>query len=292
MKNYIFPRNKYFIEDPAPYDKTQTIVGMAIKRVLYRGKSSFQKIEFFDTYAFGKILALDGITQTTEVEEFVYHEMLCQVPMLIHNNPKRILIIGGGDGGSLEEVLKYDIERVWMVEIDEMVIDLSKKYLPSISKGAFNDKRAEVIIGDGKEKIRNSRNFFDVIIMDLSDPGGPAEELVSLNFYKDVKRALRKGGIISIQGGSFDVQPDLVKNIYARLSKIFAYVKIHLAVVPAYQAGECCFVIASDDKNLHNITQKEIEKKIKNLKLDLGYLSPEIYFSSQIIPKYLKDKLK
>ncbi|MFH1894495.1 MAG: polyamine aminopropyltransferase [Patescibacteria group bacterium] len=292
MKKYIFPKDKFFIEEPAPYDKTQTIVGMEVKKVLYRGRSSFQKIEFFDTYEFGKILALDGITQTTEKDEFIYHEMLCQIPMLMHSALKRVLIIGGGDGGSLEEVLKHNVEKVWMVEIDKMVMDLSKKYLPSISKGAFHDKRAEVIIGDGKEYIRKSKNFFDVIIMDLSDPGGPAEELVSLKFYKDVKRALKKGGIICIQGGSFDIQPSLVRNIFVRLNKIFSYVRIHLAVVPAYQAGECCFIMASADKRFENITQKEIEKKIKKLKLDLKYLSPEIYFSSQVIPRYLKEKLK
>ncbi len=291
-KNYTcFKKNKWFFEETVPFDDSDLMIGIKIKKKLYSGKSRYQKIEIFNTYPFGKILALDGIVQMSEKDEFIYHEMFCQTPMLLHKNPKRILIIGGGDGGVLREVLKHPVERVWMVDIDKKVIEVSRKYLPSISKKAFSDKRAEIIIGDGKEYIRQRPNFFDVILLDLSDPGGPAEDLISSNFYKNVKRALRKNGIVSIQSGSFTVQPRLVATIFKRAKKIFPYVEIRRAVVPAYQAGEYSFTICSKI-NLGKITQKEIEKKYKKLKLRLKYYSPEIHFTSRVLPQYLKEKLK
>ena len=281
----------FFEETVVPFDESRITIGIEIKKKLYSGKSIYQKIEFFDTYAFGRILVLDGILQTSEKDEFIYHEMLCQVPMFSYENPKKVLIIGGGDGGALEEVLKHKIEKAWMVEIDEKVIETSKKYLASISKGAFKDKRAELIIGDGKKFIRKYKDFFDVIILDLSDPGGPAKELISLNFYKNIKRALRKNGIVSIQSGSFTCQPKLVKIIYKRMKKIFSSVIIRKAVVPAYQAGEYAFITASR-MNLERLSLKNIEKKFKKLNLNLRYYSPEIHFASAVLPKYLKETLK
>lgn len=290
-KEYIFRKNKWFFEETVPYDNSRIVIGIEIKKKLYSGKSTYQKIEFFDTYFYGRILVLDGILQTSEKDEFIYHEMLCQIPMLLVKNPRRVLIIGGGDGGALKEVLKHKIEKVWMVEIDKKVIKLSKKYIPSISKGAFKDKRAEVIIGDGKEYMKKKNNFFDVIILDLSDPGGPAEDLISLKFYKDVKKALRKGGIVSIQSGSFTCQAKLVTTIFNRIKKVFPYVEIHKAVIPSYQAGEYSFTIGSEN-NLEKLTLKNLKEKFKKLKLSLKYYNPEIYFASKVLPNYLKEKFK
>jgi len=291
-KNYTcFKKSQWYFENPeVPFDISDIMIGFKIKKKLYSGKSQFQKIEFFDVYYYGRVLALDGIVQTSEKDEFIYHEMLCQVPMFLHKNPKRVLIVGGGDGGSLEEILKHKIEKVWMVEIDKKVIELSQKYLPSISKGAFSDKRAEVVVEDGKEFIKRHEDFFDVIVLDLSDPGGPAKDLISLNFYKRVKKALRKNGMVSIQSGSFTCQPELVRTIFKRVRKIFPSAEIRRAVVPSYQAGEYSFTVGSK-ANLKKITVKDIERKYKKLKLNLGYYSPEIHFISKILPKYLKEKM-
>ncbi|HXK32157.1 MAG TPA: polyamine aminopropyltransferase [Candidatus Paceibacterota bacterium] len=291
MKDYFkFEKNKWFFEEDVPYDTPRIKIGIKIEKKLYSGKSDYQRIEFFDTYVYGKILVLDGILQTSEKDEFIYHEMLCHLPMFLHKNPKRILIIGGGDGGSLEEVLKHNIEKVWMVEIDKKVIELSKKYIPSISKGAFKNKKAEIIIGDGKEYIKRHKNFFDVIILDLSDPLGPSKELISLNFYQDVKRALRKDGVISIQSGSLNDQPELVSKIFGRIKKIFPFADIYQAVIPSYQTGEYSFIVGVRAR-LDKLQEKNIEKKYKKSKFKLKYFSPEIYLTSRVLPKYLAEKI-
>jgi len=290
MPNIIFSKNKWFFEDQVPYDEGTTMIGLKIKKKLYSGKSIYQRIDFYDTYSFGKILVLDGILQTSEKDEFVYHEMICHIPLFLHKNPKKVLIIGGGDGGSLKETLKHKAEEVVMVEIDKKVVDLSKKYLPSISKNAFKDKRAKLIIGDGKAFIEKNTNTFDVIILDLSDPDGPAKELTSLNFYKNVKKCLKKDGVISVQSGSFSVQPKLVSTIYNRIKKVFPFYEIHKAVVEAYQAGEFSFTIGAKE-NITKVTKKQLENRFKKAKLKLRYFNPSIYFSSKVLPKYLKERL-
>lgn len=284
--------NKWLFETlDIPYDTAEVKNGFRIKKKLYSGKSPYQKIEVFDTFTFGKILVLDGIFQTSEKNEFVYHEMLCHLPMFSHPNPKKVLIIGGGDGGALEEVLKHPIEKVWLVEIDKKVVEVSKKYLLSISKGAFKDKRAELVIGDGVKFIQNYKNFFDVVILDLSDPWGPAQEVISIKFYDSVKKALKKNGVISVQGGCLFDQPKLVSLIHQRLKKVFSSVIIHKAPVVLYGLGELNFTVASDI-NLNKITIKDIERKFRKLNLDLKYYSPKIHFASAVLPKYLIEKLK
>lgn len=283
-------KNQWIFEKNVPYDESRIKIGIEVKKRLYSGKSPYQKIDFFDTYGFGKILVLDGILQTSEKDEFIYHEMLCQVPMFYHPNPQKVLIIGGGDGGALEEVLKHPVQKVWLVEIDKKVIELSKKYLPLISKGAFKDKRGEVVIGDGKEFLKKYKNFFDVIILDLSDPLGPAKDLITLKFYRQVQKALKQKGIVSVQSGSLTCQPKLVALIFKRLSKVFTFVKVHKAVVPSYQAGEYSFTVASN-LNLEKVNLKNLESRVRRLSIDLLYWFPGIHFSSAVLPKYLKKKL-
>ena len=274
-----------------PYDINAVKIGIRPKNKLFSGRSLFQKMEVFDTFNFGRVLVLDGIFQTSEKDEFIYHEMLSHPSMFYCSNPKKVLIVGGGDGGILEEVLKHPIEKVWMVEIDKKVIDVSKKYLPSISKGAFDDKRVKMVIGDGVKFVKNYRNFFDVVILDLSDPWGPAQKVISLKFYKDIKKAMKKNGVISIQAGCFFGQMKLASIIFHRLKKIFSSVIIHKAPVPLYDVGEQDFTVASDI-NLNKITLKKIEKKFKKLNLNLKYYRPKIHFSSAVLPKYLMKELK
>lgn len=289
--DYVFKKSQWFFEDVVPFDNSRLRIGIEIKKKLYSGKSSFQKIDFYDTYDYGRILVLDGVLQTSEKDEFIYHEMLCQVPMFLHKNPKKILIIGGGDGGSLEEILKHNTKKVWVVEIDKKVIELSKKYLPKISKGAFRNKKAEIIIGDGKDFVKQYNNFFDIIILDLSDPGGPAKDLISLNFYKNIKKSLRKDGIVSVQSGSLTCQFKLVATIYKRISKVFPAVEIRHAVVPSYQAGEYSFTVGAKS-NLGKIKQEDIKEKHRKLRLKLKYYTPEIHFTSKVLPRYLAEGIK
>jgi spermidine synthase len=282
-------KNKWLFESSfVPFDSVDVKVGLKIKKRLYSGRSPFQKIEVFDTYTFGRVLVLDGIFQTSEKDEFVYHEMICHLPMFYHKNPQKTLIIGGGDGGALEEVLKHPIERVWMMEIDKKVIEVSQKYLPAISQGAFNFKKAEVIVGDGHKLIKNYRNFFDVIILDLSDPWGPAEKLISTSFYRNVKKSMKKDGVVSVQSGSLRSQLDLVLMISKRLKKVFSSVKIHRAPVALYGTGDFSFTLAANI-NLEKPDLSKIKRRFKKLSSRVKYYSPEIHQSSGILPKYLKN---
>lgn len=271
-----------------PYDDLGTKINLQVKKKLFSGESLFQKIKVYNSIGFGRILLLDGAFQTSERDEFIYHEMISHLPLFYHRNPKKVLIIGGGDGGTLEEVLKHPIEKVWMVEIDKKVIEVSKKYLSSISKRAFKDKRAEVVIGDGVKFIKDYKSFFDVIILDLSDPWGPAKKLISKSFYKNIRQALKKDGFISAQSGSFFCQSELVALISRRLRKIFSFVKVHRAPVLIYGVGDFSFTIASD-VDFKKADFKKIKKRFENYSLKLKYYSPEIHFSSAILPKYLRD---
>lgn len=283
----------YFFEGDVPFEESNMKVGFRVRRKLYSGKSPFQKIEVLDLYTYGNTLILDDIIQTTENDEFIYHEMLCQVPLFLHSSPKSVLIVGGGDGGALEEVLKHaSVKKAVMIEIDSKAVEVSRKYLSSISKKAFEDERTQLIIGDGKEFIKNHKNEFDIIILDLSDPGGPAKDLISLPFYRNVKRALKKNGIISVQSGSFTTQPELVSTIFKRLNTVFSYVEVRGAGVPSYQAGEYSFTIASDF-NFLKVPQSVLKNRFLKAKaMKLRYLSPEVHAASAVLPQYLKDVFK
>lgn len=284
-------KNKWVFETSnIPYALDAVKSGLLMRKKLYSGRSPYQKIKVFDTFHFGKILVLDGIFQTSEKDEFIYHEMLCHLPMFSCPNPKKILIIGGGDGGALEKVLKHPVEKVWMVEVDKKIIEVSRKYLPSISKGAFKNKKVEIIIDDGLKFIKKYKNFFDVIILDLSDPWGPAKKLISVNFYKDVKRSLKKNGILSVQSGSITTQPKLVAIINKRLKRVFPSVQVHLACVPLYQGGEYSFTLASEF-NLEKINLAYLKRRFGELSLKTKYYLPEIHQSSGVLPKFLKDLL-
>jgi spermidine synthase len=292
VKNFIFEKRKWFFEGEVPYDRPDTKIGIKIKKKIYSGHSSFQKIEVYDTFAYGKILVLDDILQLSEKDEFVYHEMICHPPLFIHRNPEKVLVVGGGDGGSLKESLKHsEIKEIYLAEIDEKVINLCRKHMPKVSGGAFKNKKVKIFTEDGKEFINRHNNFFDVIILDLSDPAGPAKELISLNFYRNVKKALKKGGVISIQSGSLSDQARLTRLILERVKKIFSWAEIRKAVVPSYFAGEYSFITASDS-NLAKVSFKTIEKKCQKTGFNFKYYSPEIHFASKILPENLKIKLK
>lgn len=195
-------------------DSKDTIsVSLKVSKKLYGKRSKFQDVSVFSNPEFGNVLVLDGGFQTTELDEFLYHEMLVHVPMATHPNPQEVLVIGAGDGGVLREVLKHPVKKVVMVELDGDVIDVSKKFLPSLSNGAFEDKRAEVIVGDGADYMGKYNNRFDVIILDLTDPiMDEAKALYNPVFFKNLFTALKADGVFSMQAGSKFFRSDLIKN--------------------------------------------------------------------------------
>jgi len=268
-------------------------LGLKVKETLVSKKSAYQKINILDTYEFGKVLVLDGIVQTTEADEFIYHEMLTHLPMLSHSHPKRVLIIGGGDGGVLREVLKHPVKEVFLVEIDEKVIELSKTYLSAICRNSFADRRANIIIDDGVNFIKECKGKFDVTIIDSSDPIGPSKVLFSSKFYRDAFNALSNGeGIFAQQTGSPFLQREELPYVYKRLKKIFPFVATFLTAVPTYVGGFFSFVFASKGIDPLNIHLAQLEKRYRKFKLKTRYYNPEIHLASFALPTHIKETVE
>lgn len=202
--------------------------------ILYDGRSAFQHIQVATSRLFGRMLVLDDAVQTTEQDEYVYHEMLAHLPLVTHPSPRRVLVIGGGDGGSLEEILKHQVNHATMVEIDRDVVDVCRRFLPAISGTAFDDARVRLLINDGIEFVRTTAERFDVILVDSTDPKGPGVALFSPEFYAACARILSDDGVLAAQSGSLLYQRDLTAMVRRHLRTAFPLVGTYWAPVPAY----------------------------------------------------------
>uniref|UniRef100_A0A158P9S5 PABS domain-containing protein n=1 Tax=Angiostrongylus cantonensis TaxID=6313 RepID=A0A158P9S5_ANGCA len=222
---------------------------LKVKEVLFHQRSDYQDVLVFKSY--GNVLVLDGIIQATERDEFSYQEMLAHLPMFAHPNPKRVLIIGGGDGGILREVLKHpEVEQVTMCEIDRVVIDVSKKFLPGMSC-CFSSPKLNLYCGDGFEFLKNNKNQFDVIITDSSDPIGPAESLFGQSYYELLRDALNENGVLSSQGECPWLDLALIRNVYHEYcTPIFPVVHFAVGSVPSYTSGLMGYIVCSKSKVL------------------------------------------
>lgn len=259
-----------------------------IKKVLFEGKSKYQKVRVFETGRFGRMLALDGVVQCTEGDEFVYHEMLTHLPILAHGKVETVLIVGGGDGGILEEVLKHkSIKRVTMVEIDEAVIEVAKKYLPKICGKAFSDKRTNLVIGDGAAWVRDTTERYDLVIVDRPDPVGPATVLFSKAFYDNCRRVMQPGAILVAQNGVPHMQGPELTDAIRLFQKIWAHSGTYLAVVPTYVCGFMSMTWASDT-DITDVDPRNIFARFDRAKLkDLRYYNPEIHFGAFALPNFV-----
>lgn len=225
--------------------RKQAGLNIKVKRFLYTGVSPFQEINIIDTYEFGRMLVLYGSIMTTERDEFVYHEMITHVPLGAHPSPRQVLIIGGGDGGTLREVVKHpDVERATLVEIDEMVVSKCREYLPTIAS-AFDHPRARVLFEDGEKFLSTTRETFDVILVDASDPVGPAEVLFQKEFHETVFARLSDDGILVTQSESPFFHEKTVRALYRNLRGIFPIVRMYHAYVPTYPSGIWSFAFCS-----------------------------------------------
>lgn len=263
------------------YHSKNVKFSIRVKEVLFTSKSPYQDIAVYETEDFGRVLALDDVIQVTTKDEFIYHEMIAHVPLFTHDKPERVLIIGGGDGGSVREVLKHPIKEVHHVEIDEQVLSTSKKFFPSISSG-YTDQRAKVFFEDGIEYVKNNKGY-DVIIIDSTDPLGPAVGLFSREFYKNVYEALNDDGIMVAQTESPFFYSDLINRIYSDVSGIFPFSNIYSAVIPTYPGVYWTFTMGS----------KKVDPLLKDLKnipdIDTKYYSKEIHKSSFVLPPFFKE---
>lgn len=209
-------------------------------------KTDFQRIDVFETYDFGKLLSIDGTVQLTEKDEFVYHEMITRMPFFYADRvPERALIIGGGDGGAAGELIKLGLKSITNVEIDGQVVEVCKKHFPDLTK-SFTDKRVNLLIEDGIKFIKDTKETFDMVIVDSTDPVGPAEDLFNAEFYANVAKHLNEGGVVVAQSGSPFYQPTAIKLSNSGLKKSFTHVKSYVAFIPTYPSGFWSFTMAKN----------------------------------------------
>lgn len=261
---------------------------LQIEQVLYSKRSKFQQIDVYQTRNHGKMLALDGIIQLTEFDEFAYQEMLAHVPLFAHPCPKTVLVIGGGDGGILREVCRHDcVTDIDFCEIDEDVIKVSKQFLPSLACG-FDDPRIKVHIGDGCAFVLEKKNRYDVIIVDSSDPIGPGDVLFKKPFYKGLKAALKPDGIVATQGESIFLHKEWVIHLAKITKELFIKQGYSCIMIPTYPGGNIGICLGSLGPELTK-PARPVSDRIQDR---LKYYSPDIHEASFILPHFAKKMLR
>ena len=262
-----------------------------VTNTLFRSSTEHQDLMIFETPFFGRVLALDGVIQTTERDEAAYHEMLSHVPILAHGNVKDVLIIGGGDGGALREVLRHnDVERATMVEIDSSVVDLCREYLPMLSNGAFDDPRTELVIADGLRFVQQTDRRFDLIIIDSTDPGGPSLPLFSDEFYAHCRNILTGDGIFICQSGVSFVQADESRDTKRRLTEIFEDPALYLTQVPTYAFGFMTLGWGARSNMARTTGEETIRRRFDGANIETQYYTPDIHAACFSLPAFMNYK--
>ncbi len=273
----------------ATEDQTDNLrISFRIKNILEHRESEFQKCDIYETVEFGKLMMLDDIVMLTERDEFFYHEMIAHVPLSVHPDPKRVLIIGGGDGGTVREVSRHpSVENITVVEIDKMVVEMAKKHLPFVACG-FDDPRVTVKIADGIAFIQEQKNTWDIILIDSTDPVSFAEGLFHTDFYASVRDALSENGILVAQTEFPLLQKKLVREIFHSLNKVFPVSRMYLAPVPTYPTGLWSFGFASKGPDplldFHPDRAKSLNGKLK-------YYTADIHRIAFTLPPFIRELL-
>ncbi|ABC22491.1 polyamine aminopropyltransferase [Rhodospirillum rubrum] len=261
----------------------------AADRVLLREQTAHQDLVILENQTFGRVMVLDGMVQLTERDEFVYHEMIAHVPLFGHGAARRVLIIGGGDGGTLREVLRHKtVERATMVEIDATVVEMARDHMPMVSDGAFDDPRAELIIADGIAFVAGAHQPYDVIIIDSTDPFGPAEGLFTPAFYGACRQLLTPGGVLVVQAGVPFLQPREIAHVNAALSAAFPEVAFYAIAVPTYVGGLMTLGWASEDAGKKVPDPAVLAARVAASGLAFGYYSPEGHAGAFALPPHIR----
>lgn len=261
-------------------------ISCRVNKVLCSEQTPFQKLAILDTVEFGRMLTLDNVIQTTVKDEFVYHEMITHVGLNTHPNPRQVLVIGGGDGGSIREVVKHQqVEKARMVEIDGRVIEAAKEFLPELSCG-YADPRVEILVDDGIKHVKNHQDAYDMIVVDSTDPVGPAKGLFNEAFYQNVHSALKEDGLFVAQTESPFFNRKLIKDIHQVLRGIFPIVRLYMVYIPTYPGGMWTFTMGSKS---HDPVQAALD--------DLGnfnnkYYSPAVHRSAFVLPPFVEELVK
>eukprot|EP01023_Acetabularia_acetabulum_P015977 TRINITY_DN17863_c1_g1_i2.p1 TRINITY_DN17863_c1_g1~~TRINITY_DN17863_c1_g1_i2.p1 ORF type:complete len:335 (-),score=47.98 TRINITY_DN17863_c1_g1_i2:214-1218(-) len=275
-----------------------TGLSLKIKQVIFQGKSDYQDVCVFESESiFGRVLLLDGVIQCTEFDECAYQEMLVHLPLCsLKECAKRVLVVGGGDGGVVREVSRHaSIEQIDQAEIDKMVVEVSKKYFPKMSMG-FEDARLNLNICDGIEFVKNSaENMYDCIIVDSSDPVGPASVLFEREFYEAMHRALKPGGMIATQGESLWYHIDTIEKLASMCTEVFKGGSVSYAycTIPSYPSGQIGFMICGKASEDGILDPRHPKRDVPTSNLPpLGYYSPQIHAASFTLPKFALEKLQ
>lgn len=263
-------------------------LSLKVDEVLFKEKSKYQDVLVFKTKSYGNVLALDDVIQITEKDECAYQEMIAHIPLFAHKDPKKVLVVGGGDGGVLREIAKHPgVEEIHLCEIDEMVINASKKFLPTISVG-FNDPRVKVHIGDGFEYMKQHANEFDVIITDSSDPEGPANNLFGESYFKLTKDALKDDGILCTQAESIWLHLDLISEMAGFIKHIYPKAAYCLTQIPTYPSGTIGFFICSKSGSS---CEKPVRPASEDLLAKLEYYTPALHEKAFALPAFAERKI-
>ncbi|MBD2821908.1 polyamine aminopropyltransferase [Xenorhabdus sp. 42] len=263
-----------------------------VENVLYHDKTEHQDLIIFENTELGRIMALDGVVQTTERDEFIYHEMMAHVPLFAHGQARKVLIIGGGDGGMLREVCRHHyLDNITMVEIDAGVVEFCRQYLPNHNAGAYGDPRFKLVIDDGVNFVKTTSEKFDVIISDCTDPAGPGESLFTSEFYEGCARCLNEGGVFVAQNGVCFLQQDEAITSHKKLSHYFADSSFYQAAVPTYYGGIMTFAWATQNPALRQVPLETLQQRFNDSSISCRYYTPAVHTGSFALPQYLLNAL-
>ncbi|GAK43318.1 spermidine synthase [Paenibacillus sp. TCA20] len=261
-------------------------ITMKIHETYVNEQTEFQDLAMVKTEEFGNMLLLDGMVMTTEKDEFVYHEMVAHPVLYTHPNPEHVLVVGGGDGGVIREVLKHpQVKKAVLVDIDGKVIEYSKKYLPSIA-GKLEDARVEVLVGDGFMHIHEHKNAYDVIMVDSTEPVGPAANLFTRGFYQGIYEALKEEGIFVAQTDNPWFKAELIQSVNKDVKEVFPIVRVYGANIPTYPSGLWTFTMGSKKYDPLEVDESAIPE------IDTKYYTPRLHKAAFVLPKFVEDLIK
>lgn len=258
---------------------------LKVEEVLYEGRSDFQDVLVFRSATYGTVLVLDGVIQLTERDEHAYQEMITHIPMHCHTDPQSVLIVGGGDGGVLREVCRHPgVQRITMCEIDPLVCEVSKRYLSSSTATAFDDARLTLVHADAAEYVKDQLGMYDVVIVDSSDPVGPAETLFTASFYMSLRHAMRPGAIMCNQGECMWLHLDLIGEVLKHCKEVFPSVDYAFTTIPTYPSGQIGFLMCSTSPDhVLRLPARSPEPLVQSA---LKYYSPAVHAASFVLPVF------
>ena len=262
--------------------------GYKVENVLFRGHSEFQKVDVIETSAYGRMLVIDDLVMLSQSDEFVYHEMIAHVPMLLHKMPHRVLVIGGGDGGTVRELLKHDdVKEIVLCEIDGMVVDISREFFPEVAAG-LGDSRVAINIGDGIEYVKNQASgSFDVVIVDSSDPVGPGEGLFTKEFYGNVAKMVGPDGLLVCQSESPWFDHSFLRRIYDNVNGGFRHATPYIGAIPTYPRGVWSWTVGSQ----RPLDFQELDERRLESLVGLSYLNSDVFRAAFALPNFYRQKL-